>query len=75
MILYREDLDAQECGHPSHTKGEEECFLLLTARCHPGKGMDVGYDKLTGRVCARCHECAQPICSVQVARRVDVSRN
>lgn len=56
----------EKCG-PEDKHNHEE--LVLSARCHPGKGVDVVFKKETEAVYVFCHECRTPVVDIAVAHK------
>lgn len=65
-VLTREDLDATGCGNPGCT--HDHTVLFLGTNCHPQAGLNVSYDKRTGRLCVTCRRCDAPAAEIAVAR-------
>jgi hypothetical protein len=65
--LYREELDAAECGQPGCDKDHSAMFVH--ASCHPGQGIDACYDRRKGTVTFACHRCAGALFAIAVASK------
>jgi hypothetical protein len=66
--MRRDDLEhavAYGCEVPGCTHPNADHGIFLAARCHPGRGVDVGY--LDGILHLVCHVCDAPIVNVAVA--------
>jgi hypothetical protein len=63
--LVQQDLDHVECDNPDCSGGHP---TFVVAKCHPGEGVDAGYERGTGCLVIFCHVCKQPVCRIEVAK-------
>jgi hypothetical protein len=63
-VLSRRELDVQKCGTPGCGCSGP---LIMMARCHPNRPIDVAYDWTTGLLTCRCSKCELVICRIAVA--------
>lgn len=63
----QEAVDTQGCEScgPGHKHDE----LVLTARCHPGQGVDAVFQGGGDALLLQCHVCKQPVVVVAVASK------
>jgi hypothetical protein len=66
LVCTREDMDRAGCGNPTCT--HDHTVLFLHAACHPRAGLDVAYDKRTGRLTVSCRTCDKVVDVIAVAR-------
>ena len=61
-----EDLVTGGCEEPTCTSPHDS--IVLSARCHPGKGVDVRYFKGSGVMELVCHVCESLVDHIKVAQ-------
>jgi hypothetical protein len=65
--LTRVELDKAGCSEPNCTN--DHSVLYMAQGCHPTAGVDAKYEKASGTLMFKCHECDKPMPSILVGVR------
>lgn len=63
--LCRQDLENTECINPN-CPGEHP-VIFVHSSCHPGQGVNVGWDRLRAVVRVECFVCGNLVCEIAPA--------